>query len=599
MDISLDAFSELLEHVSDIKDATIRVIESPTNSESVLRITSNVSLTFDQDTDFSCKNIVISDCEVEMSGLTMSGSIVVNNATLKLTNSRVHNPAADSDYILEVTKHSLVSIYDSSLGDTEHFGISVDEVSSLVMERCSVRNCEFFAVAVTGFSLCNCTECVFSDTRNDIIYVDGESSLSLARCTLSRSERLGISSGYRCSMALDTCTFTNCKSGCISASRSERVFMDSCHFDDTPHSSVLLEDTTAMIKKTVISRCNGNAINASHGTKVIVSKCTLKNTTYPPLALCDGTIGYIKKCTVADSDMSGIIIRNRSRAVITKCTVENVKQSGIVASDSQEISVSDTFIVNCQESSLMVYNHSEVHLRSSFLIGPCKVGVDIFTGGFVYSTDTTIAGMRDACVWLHHGGTARFAAALMHTAYYQTRSEVIEKIKSISLSDVCELHEESLFRIETSRPFVASGCFVIGHGTYELEMNTDADEALPGEFAEPAKCKVCGEPAKDCFYSFCGHCLYCRKCWDALETKPERCELCQMPIEKVASPISCSHEDNDAICGVCMSNETDTIIVPCGHMICSECARTWFEEHCECPYCRESYCKDRKMVSYS
>lgn len=599
MDLSLDQFSELLEHNTEIKDTTIRVLPSPQNSESVLRITSNVSLHFDRDTDFSCKKIFISNCDVEIHGLTMTGSIVVSDATLKLTNSRVHKPAPETDYILEAAKHSRITVYDSSFEDTQHFGICVNEGSSLSMERCSVRNCSLFGVAVTGFSFCNCTDCIFTDTKNDIIYIEGESGLVLTRCTLSRSERLGISSGEGCSLTLDTCTFTACNSGCVSASRSERVFMDSCHLYDTPHSSVLLEYTTAMIKKTVISKCNGNAINASHGTKVIVSNCTLKNTTYPPLALCDGTIGFVKKCTVADSEMSGIIIRNRSRAVITKCTVENVKQSGIVASDSQEISVVSTFVVNCQESALMVYNHSEVHLRSSFLIGPCKFGVDIFTGGFVYSTDTTIAGMRDACVWLHHGGTARFMSTLMHTAYYKTRSEVIEHIKSISLTDQCELCEEKLFRVETERPFIANSCFVIGHGPYEAAMNVEADEALPGEFAEPAHCKVCGNPARDCFYAFCGHCIYCKACWEALESKPERCELCQMPIEKVASPISCSHEDDESICGVCLTNETDTIIVPCGHMICSECAQTWFGEHCECPYCRESYCKDRRMVSYS
>lgn len=598
MDVSLDEFSELLEHNTDINDKKIRVISSPMNSESVLRITSNVTLAFDEDTDFSCKNIVISNCDAEIDGLTLSGSILVENATLKLKNTRVHNPAPDSDYILEITKQSRVSIYDSSFGDTAHFGLSVDDGSTLALDKCTVKNCDLFGIAVTGFSFLSASDCTFSDTKSDIIYVDSESSVGLARCTLTRSEKLGISAGYGCSLKLDTCTFSSCASGCISASRSERVFMDGCSLFDTPHSSILLEYTTAMIKKTVVSKCNGNAINAGHGTKVVVSHCILKNTTYPPLALCDGTMGYIKKCTVSDSEMSGIIIRNRSRAAISKCTIENVKQSGIVASDSEEISIAGTFVVNCQESALMVYNHSEVHVRSSFLIGPCNVGVDIFTGGFVYSTDTTIAGMKKCCVSVHHGGTARFTSALMHTAYYETRSEVTERIKNLSLSDETEVDETKIFQVDTTRPFLASACFVVGHGNYEYSSNADAEEALPGKFAVCAACKVCGSPAKDCFYSFCGHCLYCRHCWDALETKPTRCELCNMPIERVASPISCSHEDDEKICGICLTNETDTVIVPCGHMICAECASSWFEEHCECPYCREPYCKDRRMVSY-
>lgn len=599
MDVSLDEFSELLENSSEIKDGKIRVLPSPSNSESVLRITSNISLEFDEDTDFACKNIVISNCEVEIRGLTMTGAILVENAKLKLRNSRIHSPSSDSDYILEVTKQSRVSVYDSSFGETEHFGLSVDEGSTLFMERSTVRDCGFFGMAITGFSFCDCTDCTFSDTKNDIIYVDSESNLSLTSCTLTRSAKLGIFSGAGCSVKLDSCTFSSCSSGCISAARSERVFIQGCSLFDTPHSSILLESTTAMIKKTVVTKCNGNAINASHGTKVIVSHCILKDTTYPPLALCDGTIGYVKKCTIADSEMSGIIIRNHSRAAINKCTVENVQQSGIVASDSQEISIAATFVVNCKESALMVYNHSEVHVRSSFLIGPCKYGVDIFTGGSVYSTDTTIAGMKNCCVWLHHGGTGRFTSALMHTAYYQSRKEGTERIKNLSLTEKCDVEEDKLFKIETSRQLLAIGCFVVGRGLYELAVNVDVEPAEAGKDAIPSMCKVCGEPAKDCFYAFCGHCLYCKRCWDALETKPERCELCQMPIEKTASPISCSHEDDEAICGICLTNDTDTVIVPCGHMICSECAMSWFEEHCECPYCREPYCKDRKLVSYT
>ena len=600
MDVSLDEFSELLTRNPKINDARIRVIPSPTNSESVLRITSNVSLSFDQETDFSCKNIVISGCEVEIDGLAMSGSIqVLDGATLKLKNCRVHSPAPDSDYIVEVTKQSHVSIFDSSFGDTTHFGVSVDEGSTLSLEKCSIKNCDLMGIGVTGCSFVSAVDCTFSDTKEDIIYVDGESSLGLSRCTLSRSEKLGINAGYGCSLKLDTCTFSSCAMGCVSASRSERVFMDGCSLFDTPHSAILLEYTTAMIKKTIVNKCNGNAINAGHGSKVVVSHCILKNTTYPPLALCDGTIGYIKKSTVSESEMCGIIIRNRSRAAINKCTVENVKQSGIVASDSQEISIAGTFVVNCQDSALMVYNHSEVHVRSSFLIGPCKVGVDIFTGGFVYSTDTTIAGMKDYCVSVHHGGTGRFVSALMHTAYYETRTEVTERIKNLSLSDQIEVDETKLFHIDTKRPFSATDCFVVGQGLYSTNVNAEADDPLPGKFAIPATCKVCGNPAKDCFFAFCGHCLYCHKCWDELEEKPERCELCHMPIESTVSPISCSHEDDETTCGICLVDETNTIIVPCGHMICSECARSWFDEHCECPYCREGYCKDRRMVSYA
>jgi hypothetical protein len=71
-----------------------------------------------------------------------------------------------------------------------------------------------------------------------------------------------------------------------------------------------------------------------------------------------------------------------------------------------------------------------------------------------------------------------------------------------------------------------------------------------------------------------------------------------MPIEKLTSPIDCSH-DEEKTCGICMCERVDAIVVPCGHLICSDCGRSWFEQHWECPYCRETYARARPFVSYA
>jgi hypothetical protein len=598
--VSFDEFTELLRRSDKLSDADIRVTSCPQSpSDEVLKITSNLTLTFDSSLDFSCRNILITDCEVEIHDLSLLGTISVRDSTVTLVNSRLRNPPAGCDYILDIADHSKVYARCSSFGDTSRFGLCVDDHSLLSLDGCSVLNVELFGVALTGSSVGTFTDSIFMDGNHDLLYADTSSSLSLTKCSVKRAKRLGISVGLMCSLTMTESTIDHCESGCLGATHAERVIVYNCHFLDSPHSAVLLENTTAMIKHSVIANCHGNAINANRSTKLIASHCTLRNTTYPPLAICDGALGYIKKCTIRDSEMSGIIVRNRSRAAIKKCTVERAKQVGIVVSDSREVSIASTFVFNCQEAALSCYNHSEVHVTSSYFVGPSRVGINVFTGGFVYATDTTIAGMHNMAVWLHHGGSGRFVSALIHTAVSETKEALVEQIRAIPLLDCStDVPDDRLFRIETPRAVVATGCFVVGRGVMDI-VRTDSDEDLErGMSAIPAKCKVCGAPAVDCYFSVCAHSIYCRKCWDALESKPLRCELCFMPIERVVTPIDASHDD-EKTCGICLTEKTDAIVVPCGHLICGDCGQSWFEQHSECPYCRQPGAKCRPFVSYT
>jgi hypothetical protein len=207
--------------------------------------------------------------------------------------------------------------------------------------------------------------------------------------------------------------------------------------------------------------------------------------------------------------------------------------------------------------------------------------------------------MYDVCVWLHHGGSAKLVSTLMHPVACESLDEIVKQINSISLADYqSDVFDKRLFRIDTIRPLIASACFVVGRGVVDLAVNEDMEEPRPGVGAVPATCSACGGPARNCYFAFCGHSLYCKDCWDALPQKPAKCELCSMPIEAVANPIDCSHDDNRT-CGICLTEPVDSIIVPCGHLICTQCGKSWFEQHIECPYCRESYAKVRQFVSYA
>jgi hypothetical protein len=369
---------------------------------------------------------------------------------------------------------------------------------------------------------------------------------------------------------------------------------------NTLHSSILLEKTNALIKDTIITDCQGNGINTTRGTKAMISHCTIRRTDFPPLAFCDGSFAYAKKCSLSDSKMSGIVVRNGSKAAIKKCTIQNVKQTGIVVSDSEDVTITSSFVFNCEEAALGVYNHSNVHLGSSFLMGPSRVGIDVFTGGFVHALETTIAGMRETCIWLHHGGSGRFVSTLMHTLVPDSPDAIIDAIKSVRISEIqAEVPDEKLFRIDSNRSFVSSGSFAVGRGLVDLILNETSERAKPGTEAVGGTCRKCSNPANDCFFAPCGHAIYCAHCWNELEAKPSHCPLCAIVVNRVATPIDCSHGDDTGTCGICLSQQVDSIVVPCGHLICSDCGRAWFAEHADCPYCREVGAKCRRFVSYA
>ena len=82
------------------------------------------------------------------------------------------------------------------------------------------------------------------------------------------------------------------------------------------------------------------------------------------------------------------------------------------------------------------------------------------------------------------------------------------------------------------------------------------------------------------------------------EERPKTCDLCKMPIEKIVKPIDCTDEETNE-CAICLTNPIDTLLVPCGHTICFDCAKKWFDDNFDCPFCRDKSCRYRIYVTYS
>lgn len=60
----------------------------------------------------------------------------------------------------------------------------------------------------------------------------------------------------------------------------------------------------------------------------------------------------------------------------------------------------------------------------------------------------------------------------------------------------------------------------------------------------------------------------------------------EFPFEK--NPIEATDEDESKICNICMVNLKDTLLTPCGHMICVTCAKKIWDKK-QCPDCRDTF----------
>ncbi|KAK8836903.1 hypothetical protein M9Y10_037429 [Tritrichomonas musculus] len=117
--------------------------------------------------------------------------------------------------------------------------------------------------------------------------------------------------------------------------------------------------------------------------------------------------------------------------------------------------------------------------------------------------------------------------------------------------------------------------------------NGDVDAAAIGHL-HLGTCMRCHNGLADFVVIPCGHKVLCKKC--AEECSPNTCPLCETPIQK------CTEEFVEAKCVICLDNQCDTIILPCGHKcICYECATRLWTEKKQCPLCQTRVLSFRHM----
>ncbi|KAK8839922.1 hypothetical protein M9Y10_031636 [Tritrichomonas musculus] len=612
-----------------------------------IHINCSMKLEFNKKYDYGNHSIFVDNVPyLEIINLRLKGNIYLKNSKLIIKNSTLENPSKGIDYLLIVGDKSTCTVENCILQNTELYGLGVDSMSKCDLIDSKIYNCQQFCMSVTGSSVCSCHNSVIDTSSIELITVEVNSKLNLNNCELKNATNSAIFLYGSTIKAYDTLFMSNGK-GAVSIRDSYENLIANCKIVDSNDTAILLENATIVVDGTTINNCNGNGINAQLNSRAIVRNSTFSDAKWPLAAFCDGSSGIVTNTLFEISAMSGFIIRGESDVIVDGCTIRNCAEAGIRISDSRNVKFTNCIITDCQFSGVEICDNSFCRLESCIFAGCFDIGINVYSAASASVNDTTILGPFKSAVWTHHGGYGQFTNVLINnlqlplklssiqsyvahtnmlkqidnsppiveffdytTAKSSKAAKTTETTKTIKddnqeeefLFDGEEVNDCDLrfFKVDTKWFVSATHCFIVGVGPYELVANPRRKKMQSDMSVRiPADCIKCGKPANDLHFSPCGHSLYCHSCWCKMSTseRPEQCPICHLPVEKGVQRVNCSSDDN--ICGICYETPVNTIILPCGHTICKQCAYKWFEEATECPFCREQRAQTRALVSYA
>jgi hypothetical protein len=500
------------------------------------------------------------------------------------------------DYLLS-SDQSFLFVMKCAFFSTRRYGISVDNRSTLDFVGSTLRDIDLSGIVVTGGSQLTSVRSTFRAVSCDCLCLLQQCHAQIIRCEFSGLQRRAVTVRSAGFVNIEYCSFTGCMLTCLYILLCEQLIVQNCRFSDASHTMIYVEKTKAIVKRTTIVDAKGNGLNISHESECLVEKSRIERTQFPPIAVCEGSSACVKKCEVSDSGMCGVIVRGGSRAVVKKSIIRDVKVFGVAVSDSENVFIRRCIIQNSEHSAIACYNHSVLGLDGVTLLGS-RYGVNVFTGGHVTVADSSIHGMAEAAVWLHHAGGGSFRQLVMSAGAIPAGRDVPEFVATLDFDRGECADATKFFRIETARAVQCTDSIAAGIGPFAEAANPDAEAPPVGELATPGTCKLCGGDASNAMFRRCGHTVYCRNCWERMDPKVDVCELCLMPTDGIVAPINCSHEGEEGTCSICFAQPSNTFVLPCGHMTCWDCASRWFAASTECPFCREKNARPQRGVSY-
>lgn len=576
----------------------------------------SMKLIFNNQWEYYCKQIILANVGcVELCNAHIFGSISLTQSTVIINGCIFEKPLSGVDYFVSATNHSVCKISNSNFIETQLYGLCVDDYSEMSLDSSIILKCGLSSLSVTGHSKCYAISSSFLESNSNGIVVNNESEIYFTSCIIKNTKKKGMNISSS-SAKLKNCTFANNGSGAISFTKSLGNIMDNCQIQNSSSVSVKVDNSRLTIQDSYITKSKKTCLRATMSSFLNIKNSTFSECKWSLISIYGTTQFHCSNSLFENSNCRGINVSDETHLNLKSCTFRHFTENGIHIVNSKDVKIDDCIFNDCRYSGLDVCDYGYANVNNSIFAGGFDHCVRIYTGASCSMSNVCFFGPFHHSINVFYGGFGFFTNCIFGNlqnalkfekikpfAAHAIMSKMIDKGPSIlecfDRLDSNSKYDIRFIKFNTKWFSSATNCFIIGAGRYELVANQKRIKNgchIPVDQLTPANCRICKKPAVGVHFSPCGHCAYCRECWKRDDVKqPKRCPICKSSVEKTVIRID---SDEDSRCPICYDAKVNSIILPCGHTACDECAVHWLRTSSICPICRESSVKVRLFVPY-
>lgn len=541
---------DLLKIISETPaNETIRVgpglVELPDKTEFI----KSIQIIFEENTKVVCNCLQIIGCTITFTNMNYDGYIKAFQSIIEFNNCKFTNEITKVEYIIDADLQSLLTCSKCTFENISKYTLLTQNLSSINCVDTVFKNCKL-SVIHNNFKA-EFVRCNFLNTQESFIFNHESSLCVIDDCIFDTSTLASILNIG--TMTVQKTTFRNSNDTQISCFNDSELFVRDCIYESSKQTSLFINDSNLEVHNCQFRNIDGNCINIIHcdGT---ISDCTFENSTYPHISMAIVSNMEISNCSFVNSPSSCVMCRGGSTLVIKNCSFNGTERFGLATCDGKIEECTNCIFKRCKHACVASFDNGMFNISDSKIIGPTEVGIEVFCGGNLIGSNLDIGKAEIASIRTRFGG-------------------------SINLTD-SSLEKDSKVILQ-GRNFMINNV----KNTDDIRIENLEKDPVP-------RCFKCGKDCSQNLFDSCGHACFCREC---CPPKGE-CPLCHLDYETAIIPHPMS---TDKLCGICMEEEADSILIPCGHLICKKCFLEWYKQDSGCPYCRHKFVNCRSLVPYA
>lgn len=522
-------------------------------------------------TIITCKSFIIKSTDVSLSNFTLDSSLEFTNKNNISISHFIFKSDKEIKYCIEISECKNILFDDIEITGSYKTGFFIADSSEVTINNSKIH-----------------------DLKETLIGLRRQSTLKMNNTKVYKTEAHGLNSDVDCTLEISNCFFSdikfsalyltktklslknsqikNCDQTSVACNDIDEFIVEGNEFYYSEYTGFYAENCKGVVKGNKFTKFKGNGAFAAGKSNIEIINNEFIDNEYPAVVVKDKASAKIIGNKIIKNETNGISIRATSDVLIQYNEINDIEQCGISISDSDKITVINNIISNCNVIAIESYNKSNVCVYSNKISNIKKYAFLAYTSGYINAVKNTIDNIEIAMAKLAFKGSGEFF-----------ENEIISCVKQ------CECQTSSNYL------FYKNGNF---QGVTNDKQRSNDSILFEEKFVDTKSsemCLKCNQKPHNCFLLDCGHNVYCKECAEVALNNKENCPLCRWEIVNVSPGFNSSNDEN---CIICLSNEPNCIVLPCGHMgVCEECLDNWFRTKKVCPVCRTDNSFYKKILN--